>query len=91
MSGSSAAVDAAGWAAEALARVLDLPAGELRDDSPLADLGADSVARIQWADMVEQLAAEAGTDLHVEDDAITEARTLGDLSAHVAARAGAGR
>ena len=46
---------AQGWAATALAVVLDLPAASLRADSPLDDLGADSVARVQWADVVEEL------------------------------------
>lgn len=79
------------WASQALARVLDLRTQELRSDSPLADLGADSVARIQWADVVEQLAAAEGIALHVQDDAITAARTLGDLSDHLASITGAGR
>ena len=52
-------------AARALAVVLDLEAGDLRADSPLADLGADSVARIQWADVVEELAAAEGTPVAV--------------------------
>ncbi len=70
-------------AARALAIVLDLEAVDLRADSPLDDLGADSVARVQWADAVEELAASAGTPLTVHDDALRDAVVLGDLAGHL--------
>jgi len=70
-------------AARALAVVLDLEAGDLRADSPLADLGADSVARIQWADVVEELAAADGTPVTVPDSALAESETLGELADHL--------
>ena len=70
------------WAAESLAVVLDLPPASLRADSPLDDLGADSVARIQWADVVEQaVAAQTGVRIAVDDHALASARTLGELAA----------
>ena len=72
-------------AADALAVVLDLQADDLRADSPLDDLGADSVARIQWADVVEELAATRGGDAHVDDAVLRSATTLGDLAAHLPA------
>ena len=75
-------------AARALAVVLDLQADDLRADSPLADLGADSVARIQWADVVEELAAAAGLALHVDDAVLRDAATLADLAAHLPVPAG---
>jgi hypothetical protein len=73
-------------AAEALAVVLDLEADELRADSPLADLGADAIARIQWADVVEQLSRDPlavgqGGSLRVDDVVLGTASTLGDLAA----------
>jgi acyl carrier protein len=76
-------------AATALAVVLDLQADDLRADSPLDDLGADSVARIQWADVVEELAAARGLALDVDDSVLRDAATLGDLAAHLPVPAGA--
>jgi len=73
-------------AARALAIVLDLEAVDLRADSPLDDLGADSVARIQWADVVEELAAADGRTIHVDDSALRSAVVLGDLADHLAAQ-----
>jgi acyl carrier protein len=70
-------------AARALAIVLDLEPEDLRTDSPLQDLGADSVARIQWADVVEDLAASDGIALRVQDTALGSATTLGDLAEHL--------
>jgi acyl carrier protein len=75
---------ALGLAARALALVLDLEADDLRGDSPLDDLGADSLALIQWADVVEELAASEGGALVVDDAALRDAATLGELAAHVA-------
>jgi acyl carrier protein len=70
-------------AARALAVVLDLEAVDLRADSPLDDLGADSIARVQWADAVEELAAAEGRDLHVDDSVLASATVLGDLAEHL--------
>lgn len=70
-------------AARALAVVLDLEADDLRADSPLDDLGADAVARVQWADVVEELAAADGRAVAVPDDALGTAATLGDLAGHL--------
>ena len=67
-------------AARALAVVLDLEADDLRADSPLDDLGADATARIQWADVVEELARTDGTPVDVPDAALASAVTLGDLA-----------
>jgi hypothetical protein len=71
-------------AARALAVVLDLEAVDLRADSPLDDLGADALARVLWADVVEALAAPAHPDLRVADEALADAGTLGDLASHLA-------
>ena len=71
-------------AARALAVVLDLEADDLRADSPLDDLGADSVARVQWADVVEELASHDGTTVLVDDAPLGDATTLGGLAEHLA-------
>jgi MoxR-like ATPase len=73
-------------AARALAVVLDLEADDLRADSPLDDLGADAVARVQWADVVEELALADGRTVDVPDDVLAAATTLGDLAAQLSAR-----
>jgi hypothetical protein len=67
-------------AARALAVVLDLEAADLRADSPLDDLGADALARVQWADVVEELASADGRTVVVPDAALGAAATLGDLA-----------
>jgi hypothetical protein len=73
-------------AARALAVVLDLEADDLRADSPLADLGADATARVQWADVVEELARTDGTPVDVPDSVLATADTLGDLAEPLAAQ-----
>ncbi|MGE0819741.1 MAG: phosphopantetheine-binding protein [Candidatus Nanopelagicales bacterium] len=70
-------------AARALAVVLDLEAVDLRADSPLDDLGADSIARVQWADVVEELAAAEGRTVSVDDSVLRDAAVLGDLAEHL--------
>ena len=75
-------------AARALARVLDLEAADLRADSPLGDLGADTVARVLWADVVEELSGADGAPVTVEDSALRDAATLGELAEHLRIRRG---
>lgn len=75
-------------AARALAVVLDLEAVDLRADSPLDDLGADTLARVLWADVVEELAAAEGRSVSVDDAALGSAVVLGDLAEHLAAPQG---
>lgn len=71
-------------AAAALALVLDLAPGDLRADSPLADLGADSIALVQWADVAEATVwAEAGRRVALDDAVLATARTVGDLADHL--------
>jgi len=77
-------------AARALAVVLDLEADDLRADSPLDDLGADSVARVQWADVVEELASHDGRTVVVDDAPLGAATTLGGLAEHLAPQLVAG-
>jgi hypothetical protein len=84
----TADLDTRDLAARALAVVLDLEAADLRADSPLDDLGADSVARVLWADTVEELAAADGRAVRFDDDALRSAAVLGDLAAALALDAG---
>lgn len=74
--------------AAALARVLDLDPGILRADTPLADVGCDSVAVIAF---VDALAEQQGIGLDPSDDevdqAVLTATTVGDLM-RAAARIG---
>jgi len=74
-------------AARALAVVLDLEAVDLRADSPLDDLGADPIARVQWADVVEELAAAEGRAVRIHDSALRDAAVLGDLADHLSVAA----
>ena len=76
-------------AARALARVLDLEAADLRADSPLDDLGADTVARVLWADVVEELSGAEGAVVIVDDAVLRDATTLGELAEHLRALRGA--
>ena len=76
-------------AARALARVLDLEAVDLRADSPLDDLGADTVARVLWADVVEELSGAEGVPVLVEDAVLRDATTLGELAEHLRVQRGA--
>lgn len=74
------------WSAQALAVVLDLQPTDLRADSPLADLGVDSIARIQWADVVEELVVRHSRSYaQVQPASLAAAVTLGDLAAHLGA------
>lgn len=65
----------------ALSHVLGLFHWQLRDDTPLADLGADSVAIIVFGDVVEAFAATAQLpDFAVDDELLRVATTVGDLA-----------
>lgn len=63
---------------EGVARVLAVDPAALRDDTPLALLGWDSLAR---ACLVDLLAADADRDIDVAglDRALADAATVGDL------------
>jgi len=78
--------------AAALADVLEVDPLVLRSDSPLDDLGADSMARVGFADAVEDRALqELGVRIEISDEALAEARSLGDLAEHVESLVGAAR
>ena len=67
--------------ARAISHVLGLFHWQLRADTPLADLGADSVALIVFGDVVEAFAAQAQLKgFVVDNDRLRRARTVGDLA-----------
>lgn len=68
-----------GVAARALSVVLGIDAVALRADTPLADLGVDSIALVQWADVAEELDAR----VRIDDADLVSATTLGQLAAAV--------
>lgn len=67
---------------QALAFTLDLDPARLRADTPLAGLGADSVAVIAAADVIESCLAETGRGL-IDDELVRTARTVGELALSV--------
>ncbi len=63
----------------ALAFVLDVNPDQLRSDTPLAGVGADSVAVIAWADLLEgDLSARGAGRLDAE--LVRRAVTVGQLA-----------
>jgi len=79
--------DAIDLARRALGHVLDVDPSQLREDSPLPDIGADSVAVLVFADVVEAFAATAALPGFVVDEAVLlHARSVGDLAASLAWR-----
>lgn len=66
----------------ALGHVLGVSPTQLRDDSPLADVGADSVALLAFADVVEAFAASSELpEFRVDPLQLRTARTVGQLAA----------
>lgn len=65
---------------KALGFVLAIDPAGLRDDTPLADIGADSVAVIAAVDLVDAGLAGRGIT-GIDDDQVRTARTVGDLAA----------
>ncbi len=80
----------AGLVAAAMADVLDIDPALLRLDTPLIDVGVDSMVRIGFADCVE---AKVREQLHVaiavDDESLSRATTVGDLADHVEVLLGA--
>lgn len=73
-------------ACRALAHVLDLDPSSLRDDSPLRDIGADSVAVLMFADVVEGFAAQANLAIDIDSSLLRAASTVGQLAESVVFR-----
>lgn len=65
----------------ALGHVLGVSPTQLREDSPLSDVGADSVALLAFADVVEAFAADAGlSEFVVDSEQLRLSRSVGELS-----------
>ena len=68
----------------ALSHILGFIPGHLRSDTPLQDIGADSVAVIVFGDVVEAFAATAGLDtFRVDNERLRVAKTVGELSSSI--------
>jgi len=79
--------DALDLARRALGHVLDVDPSQLREDTPLPDIGADSVAVLVFADVVEAFAAAAALPNFVVDEAVLlDARSVGDLATSISWR-----
>lgn len=71
-------------AARAMSHVLALNSWQLRADTPLAGVGADSVAVIVFGDIIEAFAARAGLPgFRIDDEQLRLAVTIGDLAAAI--------
>lgn len=76
-----AGTDASQLTCRALGHVLGVAPSQLRDDSPLPDIGADSVAILVFADVVEAFAAQAQLpNFRVDSSRLRRAVKVGDLA-----------
>jgi acyl carrier protein len=69
---------------ETLGIVCERPPADITRDSRLADLGADSLARVELADIVEERLASYRPDLHIPDADLEAFTTVGDVVDHLA-------
>lgn len=61
--------------------MLGVSPDQLRYDSPLADIGADSIALLAFADVVEAFAGQASlVDFAVEQPGLVSAQNVGQLA-----------
>jgi hypothetical protein len=68
-------------ARRALGHVLAVAPSQLRGDTPLPDVGADSVALLVFADVVEGFAAQSGVGaLQIDSARLRVARNVADLA-----------
>ena len=71
---------------DALAVVCEVPARTLSPDTELAAIGADSLARVEFAELVEQRLQPHLPGLHVPDAELDGFRTVGDAADFLLAR-----
>jgi len=71
---------------EALAIVCEQPLSRITPTTSLDDLGADSLARVEVAELVEERLAEHAPHLHIGDADLEGFRTVADAVDFVAAR-----
>ena len=72
--------------ADALAVVCEVPVGSLSRETELAAIGADSLARVELADIVEERLTAYAPGLHVPDADLDAFRTVGDAADYLSAR-----
>jgi acyl carrier protein len=69
----------------AVAIVCEVDTDTLSDDTRFEDLGADSLARVSIADLVETDAATGGGQLHIDDASLSRMTSLGELAGYATA------
>jgi acyl carrier protein len=72
---------------DAVAIVCEIEPATLTDATRFDDLGADSLARVSIADLVEERAAADGSELHIDDASLCRMSSLGDLANYATANA----
>ena len=75
--------DALHLISETLATVLELDSQVLSADVSLAEIGADSIARVELAEIVE---ARLGHRMRFDDEDLGEFRTVGEAADYVLSR-----
>jgi acyl carrier protein len=70
----------------AVAIVCERPADQLSRDTRFDELGADSLARVSIADLVETAAADAAAAVHIDDASLCRMSSLGDLADYASSR-----
>jgi acyl carrier protein len=71
---------------EALAVICERPAGEITPATTLDDLGADSLARVELAEMVEEQFGASAPGLHIADDDLAAFTTVDDVASYLRSR-----
>ena len=72
--------------ADALAVVCEVPVESLSSLTELAAIGADSLARVEFAELVEERLTPFAPGLHVPDGDLDGFRTVGEAAAYLFAR-----
>ena len=72
--------------ADALSVVCEVPAESLSPQTELAAIGADSLARVEFAEIVEERLTAYAPGLHVPDRELDGFRTVGDAVDYLLAR-----
>jgi acyl carrier protein len=81
----SVGFDALGAVRGAVAIVCEVAPDSLADSTRFEDLGADSLARVSIADLVEADAASSGNELHIDDASLCRMTSLGELADYATA------
>jgi acyl carrier protein len=71
---------------DTLAIVCERPQEGLARTTALADIGADSLARVELADIVEERLAAHRPDLHIPDADLAAFQTVGDVADYLTAQ-----